>query len=170
VFDDGAFNLARRTVYQSDRNSTSPGDGFSGGGYVFATAAGKTGAAVGFLLIQEFTLHLGFYSHTAACGISWQCSGAIESLICAVVLDGHDRAKNKANSELVGRDGESYRIRSLVVLPHSCHRAFCRYVPARERTLLGGDPLYLVILPVGTGTACSSWRQLPPWQPAVMVA
>ncbi len=43
--------------------------------------------------------------------------GAIESLLCAVVLDGMTGTKHKANSELVGQGLGILSLRSLVVLP-----------------------------------------------------
>ncbi len=43
--------------------------------------------------------------------------GAIESLLCAVVLDGMTGTKHKANSELVGQGLGTSSHRSLAVLP-----------------------------------------------------
>jgi SulP family sulfate permease len=46
---------------------------------------------------------LGFAASPAAAAFSMAMLGAIESLLCAVVLDGMTGTKHKANSELVGQ-------------------------------------------------------------------
>ncbi len=81
--------------------------------------------------------------------------GAIESLLCAVVLDGMTGTKHKANSELVGQGLGN------IIAPFfgdiTATAAIARSaanVRAGATSPIGGDPLYSgYSCPAGTGTA-----------------
>ncbi len=76
---------------------------------------------------SEFTLTRDSIRTLLPAAFSMAMLGAIESLLCAVVLDGMTGTKHKANSELVGQGlGEYYRSVLWWYYRYSCHRAFCR--------------------------------------------
>ncbi len=96
---------------------------------------------------SEFTLTWDSIRTLLPAAFSMAMLGAIESLLCAVVLDGMTGTRRKANSELVGRDWGISSLRSLVALPLQ--------LPSRVLPLtsvpgplpyLGGDPTILVII------------------------
>lgn len=67
---------------------------------------------------SEFTLTWDSIRTLLPAAFSMAMLGAIESLLCAVVLDGMTGTKHKANSELVGQGlGNIIAPGSLVVLP-----------------------------------------------------
>lgn len=66
---------------------------------------------------SEFTLTWDSIRTLLPAAFSMAMLGAIESLLCAVVLDGMTGTKHKANSELVGQGLGILSLRSLVVLP-----------------------------------------------------
>ncbi len=66
---------------------------------------------------SEFTLTGSSIRTLLPAAFSMAMLGAIESLLCAVVLDGMTGTKHKANSELVGQGLGILSLRSLVVLP-----------------------------------------------------
>ncbi len=66
---------------------------------------------------SEFTLTRDSIRTLLPAAFSMAMLGAIESLLCAVVLDGMTGTKHKANSELVGQGLGILSLRSLVALP-----------------------------------------------------
>lgn len=104
---------------------------------------------------SEFTLTWDSIRTLLPAAFSMAMLGAIESLLCAVVLDGMTGTKHKANSELVGQGLGNIIARSLVVLPLQLPS---RVLPLTsvpgQLPYLGGDPLYSgYSCPAGTGTA-----------------
>ena len=82
--------------------------------------------------------------------------GAIESLLCAVVLDGMTGTKHKANSELVGQ-GLGNIIAPFfggITATAAIARSAANVRAGATSPYLGGDPLYSgYSCPAGTGTA-----------------
>lgn len=66
---------------------------------------------------SEFTLSWDSIRTLLPAAFSMAMLGAIESLLCAVVLDGMTGTKHKANSELVGQGWGISLPHSLAVLP-----------------------------------------------------
>lgn len=104
---------------------------------------------------SEFTLTWDSIRTLLPAAFSMAMLGAIESLLCAVVLDGMTGTKHKANSELVGQGLGISSLRSLVALPLQLPS---RVLPLTsvpgQLPYLGGDPLYSgYSCPAGTGTA-----------------
>ncbi len=104
---------------------------------------------------SEFTLTWDSIRTLLPAAFSMAMLGAIESLLCAVVLDGMTGTKHKANSELVGQGLGN------IIAPFfggiTATAAIARSaanVRAGNFPYLGGDPLYSgYSCPAGTGTA-----------------
>jgi SulP family sulfate permease len=77
---------------------------------------------------SDFTLSWASLQALLPAAFSMAMLGAIESLLCAVVLDGMTGTKHKANSELIGQGWAISSRRSSAVLPPP------RRLPARRRT------------------------------------
>ncbi len=92
---------------------------------------------------SDFTLSWDSLRALLPAAFSMAMLGAIESLLCAVVLDGMTGTKHKANSELIGRGWEYGRA---VLWRHHRHRRdcpLCRQRPRwRDLSHLGGNSRY----------------------------
>lgn len=79
---------------------------------------------------SNFTLSWASLQALLPAAFSMAMLGAIESLLCAVVLDGMTGTKHKANSELIGGAGQHCRA---VLRRDHCHRGDCPLGGERPR-------------------------------------